>query len=106
MTNVRWSCDNSKLVSTGGADMSVMVWAYTGVESQDTSFPASVPQVRGRGEDCVGWARMLLVEFTNSVLRHFPNVRMYIHSFSVHTVGAHYQEHSYSETLHLVDKCV
>jgi WD40 repeat protein len=44
VTNVRWSCDNSKLVSTGGADMSVMVWAYTGVESQDTSFPASVPQ--------------------------------------------------------------
>lgn len=41
MTNVRWSCDGSKLISTGGADLSVMVWGYSGAESTDGEFPAS-----------------------------------------------------------------
>ena len=45
MTNVRWSCDGSKLISTGGADLSVMVWGYSGAEGTDGEFPAS-QQVR------------------------------------------------------------
>ena len=45
VTNVRWLCDGSKLISTGGADLSVMVWAYSGAEGTDGGFPAS-QQVR------------------------------------------------------------
>ena len=41
VTNVRWSCDGSKLISTGGADLSVMVWTYSGAEVTDGDFPAS-----------------------------------------------------------------
>ena len=30
MTNVRFTYDGSKLVSTGGADLSIMVWSNEG----------------------------------------------------------------------------
>lgn len=31
VTNVRWSCNDSHLVSIGGADTSVMVWSHGSV---------------------------------------------------------------------------
>ena len=39
VTNVRFTHDDTKLVSTGGGDMSVMVWSHSkgGVVKEDTS---------------------------------------------------------------------
>ncbi len=43
MTNVRFSSDDEKLVSTGGADTAVVVWKHQGGtrgQSEDQSDPA------------------------------------------------------------------
>ena len=42
MTNVRFSHNDTKLISTGGADMSVMVWTYSG-GIQDASSGTGEP---------------------------------------------------------------
>lgn len=37
MTNVRWCHDDQKLVTVGGADMSVMVWASNNPAGKTTT---------------------------------------------------------------------
>ena len=43
MTNVRWTQDGRKLVSTGGADTAVMVWARQSAQEKG--------QVQGESDD-------------------------------------------------------
>ena len=60
MTNVRWSHNDQYLVSTGGADTSVMVW---------TSIDAEERYIQGRGFDHFDSSSVLIYFALKSKIR-------------------------------------
>ena len=44
VTNVRWTADGKKLVSSGGADTAIMVWARQSTQDKDGA-------IRGESDD-------------------------------------------------------
>ena len=51
VTNVRFSVEDRQLISTGGADMAVIVWRYKCDQSTDQSDPVVIPSAMSEDSD-------------------------------------------------------